>query len=167
MDRDTLLDLIRYNEWANGRILITIARLPPEQLTTPAALDHGTPWQTLLHLVDVEWSWRLIAQGIPVPQMLWEIETFVDLAQLAAFWQEEGATLRAYVQSLDVAALQEVVEFGTPEGKPPQQAKRWHLLAHLLNHSTQHRTELARYLTDCGHSPGDLDLLDLLMGKTS
>lgn len=167
MDRDTVLDLIRYNEWANGRILDAIERLPPQQLTTPAALDHGTAWQTLLHLVDVEWSWRLIAQGIPAPQMLWEVETFADLAQLKAYWQSEHAMLRAYVQSLDDDTLNASLELGTTEDGLPKHAKRWHILAHLLNHSTQHRTELARYLTDCGHSPGDLDLLALLMGKMS
>lgn len=167
MDRETLLDLIHYNEWANGQILATIERLPPQQLTTPAALDHGTAWQTLLHLVDVEWSWRLIAQGIPAPQMLWEVETFADLAQLKTYWQSEEATLRAYVQSLDTAALNAPIALGTTEDGAPKQAKRWHILAHLLNHSTQHRTELARYLSACGHSPGDLDLLDLLIGKMS
>lgn len=165
MERDTLLDLLRYNEWANGRILAISERLTPEQLTTPAALDHGSAWQTLLHLVDVEWSWRLIAQGQPAPPLLWEIEPLADLAQLAAFWQGEQATLRAYVQRLDKAALQAMVEFGAAQA--PQQAKRWHILVHLLNHSTQHRTELARYLTDCGHSPGDLDLLDRLMSVVS
>lgn len=165
MDCDTLLDLIRYNEWANGRILDTIARLPPQQLAASAALDHGTAWQTLLHLIDVEWSWRLIAQGIPAPQMLWEIETFADLAQLKTYWQSEQAALRAYVQSLDAAKLNAPIELGTTQDGTPKQAKRWHILTHLLNHSTQHRTELARYLTDSGHSPGDLDLLDLLMNK--
>ena len=163
MDGNTLLDLLRYNEWANGRILATIAQVAPEALTAPAALDHGTAWQTLLHLVDVEWSWRLIAQGQAAPPMLWEIETLTDLPQLTTFWQDEQATLRAYVQSLDTTALQTMVEFGNAEA--PQQAKRWHILLHILNHSTQHRTELARYLTERGHSPGELDLLDLLMGK--
>lgn len=163
MDGNTLLDLLHYHEWANARILATIAQLPAEQLTAPAALDHGTAWQTLLHLVDVEWSWRLIAQDQPAPPMLWEIETFADLPHLVTFWQGEQATLRDYVQILDTAALQASVEFGAAEA--PQQAKRWHILFHLLNHSTQHRTELARYLTERGHSPGELDLLDLLMGK--
>ena len=163
MDGNTLLDLLHYNEWANARILATIAQLPPEQLTMATTLDHGTAWQTLLHLVDVEWSWRLIAQGQATPPMLWEIETLTDLSQLTAFWQNEQATLRTYVQSLETTALQALVEFGNAEA--PQQAKRWHILLHLLNHSTQHRTELARYLTDQGYSPDDLDLLDLLMGK--
>jgi uncharacterized damage-inducible protein DinB len=45
-----------------------------------------------------------------------------------------------------------------PDFAPP----RWLILAHVVNHGTQHRSELARYFTECGHSPGDLDLVDAL-----
>jgi uncharacterized damage-inducible protein DinB len=48
------------------------------------------------------------------------------------------------------------VTFG---GSSPESAPIWQVLAHVVNHGTQHRSELARYLTVCGHSPGDLDLL--------
>ena len=44
--------------------------------------------------------------------------------------------------------------------EPDDTVPRWLILAHVVNHGTQHRSELARHLTDCGHSPGDLDLLD-------
>jgi uncharacterized damage-inducible protein DinB len=41
-------------------------------------------------------------------------------------------------------------------------SKVHHLLTHILYHSASHRSELAAYLTQCGHSPGDLEFLNYL-----
>ena len=35
---------------------------------------------------------------------------------------------------------------------------RWHTMAHMINHGTQHRSELALLLTELECSPGNIDL---------
>ena len=159
MLRDALIATARYHAWANDRVLTLAAEIADEELRAPASLDHRTAWDTLRHLVDVDWSWRKFCIGEDVGEgYVWDyVGPLEDLATLHAFSNEEDATLRSYLGSLDAGALAEVLHPSEDFSAP-----RWLILSHLMNHGTQHRTELARYLTDRGHSPGDLDLLDAL-----
>jgi uncharacterized damage-inducible protein DinB len=160
MDRDSMLALVRFHAWANDRILTTAAGLSDEELRRAEVLDHGSAFETLRHLVDVDWSWREFCIGNDVGDTyVWD-HGFVldDLPAIQAFCLEEDARLRSYVESLDGSALNEPVMMSADDVVP-----RWSIVAHVVNHGTQHRSELARYSTECGHSPGDLDLLDALM----
>ncbi len=58
-----------------------------------------------------------------------------------------------------VAQVFEDFRYTRSDGEP-RVRPFWHTLVHVVNHGTQHRSELARFLTDRGHSPGELDLLD-------
>lgn len=159
MDADTLLAFARFHAWANDRILTTAAALSDEEFRSTANLDHGSAFSTLRHLVDVDWSWREFCTGNDIGQTyVWDHGFALDdLAAIHAFCLEEDVRLRQYVESLDDVALAESLAVGENFAAP-----RWLILAHVVNHGTQHRSELARYLTECGHSPGELDLLDAL-----
>lgn len=63
------------------------------------------------------------------------------------------------MESLDDTALGESFALSA---NPDDAVPRWLIVAHVVNHGTQHRSELARYLTERGRSPGELDLLDAL-----
>jgi uncharacterized damage-inducible protein DinB len=158
VDADSLLSLVRFHAWANDRILTTTAGLSDDELRRTAQLDHGSAFQTLRHLVDVDWSWREILLGNDLGgTFAWDVFPLEDLSAIHAFSLEEDARLRSYVESLDDAALTAPRTLGEGFARPP-----WLVAAHIVNHGTQHRSELARYLTECGHSPGELDLLDVL-----
>ena len=38
----------------------------------------------------------------------------------------------------------------------------WMANVHIVNHGTEHLTELAHYLTDVGHSPGEINFMHYL-----
>jgi uncharacterized damage-inducible protein DinB len=161
MDSDSLLALVRFHASANDRILTTAAGLSDAEFQKAAVLDHGSAFQTLRHLVDVDWSWREFCIGNDVGDTyVWDHGFELDdLPALHAFCLEEDARLRSYAESLDDAGLTESVALSKD---PDDVVPRWLIVAHVVNHGTQHRSELARYFTECGHSPGDIDLLDAL-----
>jgi uncharacterized damage-inducible protein DinB len=158
MDRGDLLQFVRFHAWANDRILTTAAQLSDEALRRDGVLDHGSAFQTIRHLVDVDWSWREFCGGHDVGETYaWDEFELADLAAIHRFSLEEDGRLRRYVESLDEAGLHEELALSDEAGDT---VPRWLIVAHIVNHGSQHRAELARYLTTCGHSPGDLDLLD-------
>ena len=67
----------------------------------------------------------------------------------AAAWALEWDALEAWLPTLTDAWLAELGD-GVPF---------WQMLAHVVNHGTQHRSEAATLLTGAGRSPGDLDMI--------
>jgi uncharacterized damage-inducible protein DinB len=159
VDGQSLIAFVRFHAWVNDRILTTAAGLSDEEFRRDAILDHGSAFQTVRHVVDVDWSWREALLGNDVGETYaWDHGFELgDLPAIHAFCLDEDARLRSYVESLDDAALTASLEMSPDFTRP-----RWLVVAHIVNHGTQHRSELARYLTECGHSPGELDLLDAL-----
>jgi uncharacterized damage-inducible protein DinB len=150
-DIRTLYD---YNAWANARILDAAARVPAEQFTT-AALGYCQLRTALEHILVAESVWRLRWQGV-APESVAFPEEFPTLAALRARWAEEDQQLYAYINQLNDADLDHKLTYDRGEWGMDTRTL-WHLLVHVVNHGTQHRSELAMLLTELGHSPGDLD----------
>ena len=96
MDGNSLLALVRFHSFANERIIATAGALSEEEFRAPAPLDHGTAFQTLRHLVDVDWSWREFCIGNDVGEAYaWE-QGFAldDLDGIHVFCADEDARSR-------------------------------------------------------------------------
>lgn len=146
---DDIRFLVEFDRWATLRILASLDGLDDGLWSTPNAIGDRGLGGILVHQLGATQRWRhglSLAPGeLPRP----EREPLPSPAELIAAWDVEWAGWDAWLGTLDDDALLSLDE----------EIPMWQLLAHVVNHGTQHRSELARYLTECDRSPGDLDLL--------
>lgn len=159
MNKSDLQTLFRYNQWANGRILIKVAKLTPEQLTAPMNVAGENLYNTLIHLYDAEWSWRLACQEGAMPGVLLTAENWPNFAAFRKAWQAEMALILDYIDSLTDSQLHQPHQYIWAKGAKPRQKTLWQLLFHITNHGTHHRAEIGRQLNTLGHSPKDMDFI--------
>jgi uncharacterized damage-inducible protein DinB len=158
MQQTDIVTLCDYNYWATRRIVDAAANLTAEQFTAPTPLSWGSVRDVLTHVLSAEWIWRLRCQEGLAPAKLFDPAAFPTLDALLARWAEEEAAMRAYVASLDDAALNRPLTYRNTAGQPFTMLL-WQILTHIVNHGTQHRAEVAHVLTSLGHSPGDIDFI--------
>ena len=163
MNKQDIITLYRYNQWSTARILNCAAKVTQEQFLAPASFPHGGLRSTLVHALFAEWIWRNRWEGTS-PTTRLKPEDFPDVESLRTLWMEEEGKLMAFVEGLSDEKLNSVVSYKTTKGEPHERVL-WQMMAHVVNHGTQHKTEAAAMLTELGHSPGDIDMIYYLIEK--
>jgi len=158
MNKNDILTLYDYNYWANARVLKAAANVTPDQFVVPFNLSHDSLRGALVHVLAAEMVWRLRCQESISPGALPAENEFSSLEMLRARWAAEEGAMRSFLASLTDERLTQKIQYITTKGVPFENVL-WHLLAHVVNHGTQFRSEAAIALTAYGQSPGDLDLL--------
>ncbi len=160
MNKQDILTLYQYNQWANAKILNAAAQVTQEQCLAQAAFPHGGLRGTLVHIMFAEWIWRNRWEGTSFAYRL-KPEEFPTLETLCTRWKEEEKKLMEFVHRLTDEKLNGTISYTNTSGKPFTRIL-WHMMAHVVNHGTQHRAEAAALLTEFGRSPGDIDLIYFL-----
>lgn len=160
MNKEDILTLYKYNQWANQKILNAAANVTEEQFLADASFPHGGLRSTLVHTMFAEWIWRSRWEGTS-PTYRFKPDEFPTYESLHTRWMEEEKKLMEFVDGLTDEKLNQVIPYKNTKGVPLQQVL-WKMMAHVVNHGTQHRAEAAALLTDFGCSPGDVDLIYFL-----
>jgi uncharacterized damage-inducible protein DinB len=166
MLRELIQHGFAFNHWANRRLLALLSQLPDDVLNADDTRFYsGSAWGAVKHLVDVEWSWLRCSQGLDMKPYVWDLHPFGSIREANTFVAEEYPRVEAYVANLSDADYAEMLPINSANPDiPPPTVARADLLMHILNHGTEHRGDLAHFLTDRNLSPGDLDYLDYLQG---
>jgi uncharacterized damage-inducible protein DinB len=137
-----------YDRWATRRVLETVAELDVVDWPAGEPIGERHLGEILVHVLGAHQRWRHGLAGSPeTPRP--EREPLPAVADLAGAFETEWSATDGWLDTLDDGFLA-----GTDEGIPI-----WQMLAHLVNHGTQHRSEAAALLTAAGRSPGDLDMI--------
>lgn len=161
MNKQDILLLYKYNQWANGKILNAAAEVTREQFAAPATFPHGGLRGTLVHALFAEWIWRKRWEGTSPTERL-KSEDFPTVESLRDRWLDEERRLMDFVEAVTDERLNSSFAYRNTRGEPFTQIL-WQVMVHVVNHGTQHRAEAAALLTDFGRSPGDVDLVYFLM----
>jgi uncharacterized damage-inducible protein DinB len=160
MNKQDILTLYKYNQWANAKILNAAQNVTWEQYCAPASFPHGGLQGTLVHTLFAEWLWRQRWNGTS-PAVRFKPEEFPTFESLRIRWAEEERELMGFVNRLTDEGLNITFNYTNMSGKPFTRIL-WQAMTHVVNHGTQHRTEAAAMLTEFGHSPGDIDFIYFL-----
>jgi len=160
MNKQDILILYKYNQWANGKILGAVENLTQEQYLAEASFPHGGLRGTLTHVLFAEWIWRKRWEGVS-PTIRFKPEEFPAFASLNTRWLQEESLLLKFMDGITDERLNRPFQYKNTRGEP-KESILWHAMLQVVNHSTQHRAEAAAMLTEFGCSPGDLDLIYFL-----
>jgi uncharacterized damage-inducible protein DinB len=149
--------LYDYSYWARDRVLAQVAKLDQEAYVAPRGLDYESIRGTLVHCLarEIIWldRWHGKADSLIGDSHLATFETLMER------WTSEEARMRAFLDDLNDSRLSETVTYESALANKRYAIPLWHMMSHVVNHSTQHRSEVALALTQLGLSPGDLDLI--------
>jgi uncharacterized damage-inducible protein DinB len=155
----TLIELARYNAWANQRVFDTSQALSTAVLSAEAKGTYGSVQETLAHLVEVEEIYLLMLQGGDVTKLTGD-DSYMshDTAWFIQRSRELGAEYQSLLASKDEAWLADLFTvpwFGFPMSHRAGLLQTW-------THSGQHRSQILSELGSHGLETPDIDYVYML-----
>jgi uncharacterized damage-inducible protein DinB len=142
-----LLELMRYNNWANAALIHICQELGPEQLAASAPGAYGTIHDTLAHMAKGQADY---VARIKRERFNWEEK--LSLEAVAAMMAESGQALLELMQSVAPASI-----VREEEGTLWIQYQARVLFMQAIIHGVEHRTNITTILTGLGHKIPELD----------
>jgi len=161
-DLKTMLD---YHYWARDRMFEAIELLTAEQYHKDLGSSFKSIRDTATHIYAAEWAWHERWQGRS-PTALITPDRFADLAALRASWNGSERDIRSFVDGLDNAGINRVINYkllSGAEGASPI----WQMVQHVVNHASYHRGQVTTMLRQLGARPAQsMDMIAFYRSRT-
>ena len=149
--------LFAYNEWANARIFAAAEELDAKAFTEPRGSSFSSIRDTLAHIATSEWNWLRRWRG-ESPKGPPEWGSLPDAAALSARLRDVEADRAGLLKGLSDADLKTPLAYRNLKGDDFQEPLE-DQLAHMVNHSSYHRGQIATLFRQAGATAPSTDLI--------
>jgi uncharacterized damage-inducible protein DinB len=158
-------DLYEYNRWANHRLFDFANGLAGEICGRDVGTQFSMPTVTKMfgHMYSAESIWLSRWKGTsPTAMPGTALSTMAEVRQK---WDALEVEQKAFLDGLTEADLARTIDYKNTEGKAFR-APLGHLLQHVANHATHHRSEVATMVTMLSGSPPDTGINTWILQRT-
>ena len=149
--------LYAFNRWANHRIRHSVLDLAPEEFERDLGNSFPSIRDTIVHIIAAEWIWLERWKGTS-PRSMPDARELAAPEEIRRRWMDVEAEQAAYVEALSNDALGVVLRYTNTKGEE-WEYPLWEMLAHVVNHSSYHRGQVATMLRQLGRKPAPTDFL--------
>jgi len=166
MDTQAICDLFEYSYWAFDLIWPSISQLNDDQFVVDLEYSFGSIRNQIIHLMSSNRRWLCrLKMDQPVPHL--NFTDFPSISKTREEWEVARGEMLAYINSLDQAALDEIISYQVLGRSINATHRRREILLHLVNHSTDHRSQILAMLnTHFGIDTPEQDYIIYLWEKS-
>lgn len=157
MAQNAIVRMFEYNEWAWQRVFSSLTLLADADYFAERPFFWHSLHGLAVHSFGADWIWLQRCRGVS-PSALPSRESVADVADLRRRWDPVRAEFRAYVEGLTDEQLAADVTYRDLAGTPYRFSLD-DLLRHVMNHATEHRSQMTPVLFQLGHPTEPLDYL--------
>lgn len=140
-------DLIKFNDWANQRMLITLE---------DAEVSDDELLKMFSHIISAQIIWLNRIKDLPTsPFPIWEQ---YKLSELRTMTMESSTNWFHYIEEHQFQTFEEMIFYKNSQGKRYENTIR-EIITHVVNHSTYHRGQLAKSMKTLGIEPPRTDFM--------
>lgn len=145
--KEYFMKLFKYNEWANNRII--------EALMDQQSENMENYLQIFSHLLSVQKVWLDRLLNNKIIYELWDSKTLEGCIKMS---KESTSGWLKYLESISDEEFSKILEYTNTKGVQLQDTLE-DILAHIINHSTYHRAQIALLLRRDNLTPPATDYI--------
>ena len=141
------LHLLKYNLWANQRLLSVLSQ---------NEIEDEDILQLFSHIVSAQLIWLHRIEGLPTsPFPPWEV---YNQRELESMVDESNIRWEKFFDTYKMETLEEVIHYQN-SNKKDFESRLIDISTHIINHSTHHRAQISLRLRQLGITPPPLDFI--------